>query len=160
VVADHLTERRLYLVDRDQGPFLYEQGEVDELSSSTGGAVLPFTLPRQLATTTFDAAPVPGRLVSRTYRWGPHARKVLAAETRLRTADGDSGTMAVTVQSPNHSEWTSARAFDDSREDTAARKRCGRRGLEAEIEVTSSTGRPAVRSMLIETAVVGRVKEE
>jgi hypothetical protein len=113
-----------------------------------------------LSATNFASAPIAARLISRTFRWGAFPREVRACEVRLTTTAGYSGTITYTVQTPDRGTWTTTRTFDDSVADTSARKRCGKRGLEAEIEINSATGRPAVRSWAAEVTAAGRVAEE
>lgn len=160
VADDSGLRRRLWLVDKTYGPCLYEFGDVDETGTSTGGLTLGFTLPAILSTANFPSVPVAGRIKSRTLRWGAFPRQVKASEVRLRTADGDAGTITTRVRTPDRGEWTSTRTFDDTNSDTSARKRCGKRGLEAEIEITTSSGRPIVRSLAVETVPHGAVAEE
>lgn len=159
VADDSGLRRRLWLVDKVEGPFLYEHGDVDEFGS-VGGLALIFELEAELSTGNFTSRPIPGRLKSRTLRWGPTPRHVKAAEARLAVLTGDAGSMTATVRTPDRGEWMDSRTFDDSVADTNARKRCGKRGLEAEIEVTTLGGRPTVRSMMVETVPNGRVAEE
>jgi hypothetical protein len=141
-------------------PCLYEEGEQDEIGEDLDGLKLVFDLPALLSATNFASAPIAGRLVSRTLRWGAFPREVRACEVRLTLLPGDSGTITYTVKTPDRGTWTTTRTFDDSVADTSARKRCGKRGLEAEIEINSATGRPAVRSWAAEVTAAGRVAEE
>ena len=160
-IADYGSQRRLWIIDRDSGPALYEEGDVDELGETTGGALLSFTLPQLLTEANYQATPIPGRLRSRTYRWGAFARHVRAGEARLTVAPGDAGTMTLTVRTPDRDEYEASRTFDGNGDnDTAARKRCGRRGLEAEIEINTTAGRPLVRTLSVEMTAAGRVAEE
>lgn len=160
-IADHGARRRLWLIDRVNGPALYEEGDVDETSDAVGGLRLAFTLPAQLSAANYASVPIPGLLKSRTLRWGPNARHVKAGESRLTVQPGDAGTFTVRVNTPDSDPWESERAFDGTgKADTAARKRCGKRGLEAELEILTTAGRPLVRTLQVETTVTGRVKEE
>lgn len=161
VVADYGARRRLWVVDKESGPALYEEGDVDEVNTVVGGLLLPFYLPAHLTSANYNSVRIAGYLKSRAYRFGPSPRKVRATEVRVTAEAADSGTITSTVQTPDRGEWTSTRTFDGTGEaDTAARKRCGRRGLEVEVEIESTAGRPTVRSILVETAPLGRVAEE
>lgn len=160
-IADFGSQRRLWIIDRVSGPALYEEGDVDELGSTTGGALLSFTLPQLLTAANYQATPIPGRLRSRTFRWGGFARHVRAGEARLTVAPGDAGTLALTVRTPDLATYEATRTFDgNGQADTAARKRCGRRGLEAELEINTTAGRPLVRTLTVEMTAAGRVAEE
>ena len=160
-VADYGTRRRLWLVDADLGPCLYEQGDTDEIGDEIGGLALDFDLPAELSVGNFESAPIAGRLTSRTLRWGAFARHVRAGETRLTAGPDDAGTVTLTVQTPDSDDWTSTRSFDGTdRADIAVRQRSGARGLEAELDVITTSGRPTVRALEIEMTASGRVKEE
>lgn len=161
VIADYGSQRRLWLVDRENGPALYEEGDSDEINTVVGGLDLPFYFPAYFNTSNYNSVPIPGYLKSRAYRFGPSPRQVRATEGRFAVNAGDAGTVTTTVRTPDRGEWTTTREFDGTGEaDTAARKRCGRRGLEVELEVNVTTGRPTVRSILVDIAPAGRVAEE
>ena len=84
-----------------------------------------------------------------------------AGETRLTAGPDDAGTVTLTVQTPDSDDWTSTRSFDGTgRADIAVRQRSGARGLEAELDVITTSGRPTVRALEIEMTASGRVKEE
>jgi hypothetical protein len=162
VVADADGQRRLWLVDADLGPCLYEEGEADEITDQLGGLSLPFDLPGELSVANFGSVPVAGYLKSRTYQWGGETREVKAGSARLQLGGDDAGTVTVTVRTPNRAtEWTATKDFDGlTLSDRNVRKRCGRRGIEAEVEVTTTAGRPAVRSLVVEINNTGRDKED
>lgn len=162
LVADHGAQRRLWLVDRVVGVALYEEGEVDEVNSlNPGSLTLPFTLPALFSTSNFASVPIAGRLRSRVYRWGAWPRQVKASEVRLTLGPEDAGNTTTTVSSPDRDDLEVDREFTYAgRGDVSARKRLGRRGLEAEVEVTASMGRPTVRQITVETVPAGRVAEE
>lgn len=160
VVADYQYQRRLWLIDRDNGPAVYEEGSYEETTDTVGGLTLPFTLPAYLSEANFQSVPLAGRLVSRSFRWGPFPRHVRAVEARLKTGTGDAGSMTAIVRTPDRGQWESSRTWDDTNADTSARKRCGKRGLEAEIEIATTAGRPVVRSLGVEFTASGRVAEE
>jgi hypothetical protein len=147
-------------VDRDNGPAVYEEGDFEETSDAVGGLALPFTLPAYLSAANFQSVPVAGRIKSRSFRWGAFPRHVRAVEARLKTRANDQGTLTALVRTPDRGNWETTRTWDDTNEDTAVRKRCGKRGLEAEITVTSVAGRPIVRSLGVEITEAGRVAEE
>ncbi len=74
---------------------------------------------------------------------------------------GDTGTVTLTVKTPGANVWTKAKEFDGTGyPDLPVRQRCGKRGLEAELEVVTTAGRPVVRSLHVETTAAGRVKDE
>jgi hypothetical protein len=76
-------------------------------------------------------------------------------------APGDAGTVTTRVNTPGTAPWEDSRDFDGTGEpDIPVRKRCGKRGLEAELEVLTTAGRPTVRELQVETVPSGRVKEE
>lgn len=159
-VVDYGARRRLWAVDQDLGPALYEEGSVDVIGQITGGVDVPFDLPVELSSSNFASAPIPSTVKSRRYRF-PYARQVRCAEATLQLAAGDSGTVTLNVRTPQSNVWTKDRSFSSSASgDRGGRIRCGKRALEAELEVTTATGRPLVRTLSVETAAVGRAQEE
>ena len=154
-------QRRLWLVDADLGPCLYEEGEADEITDQLGGLSLPFTLPAELSEANFGSVPIAGRLVSRTYQWGAVAREVKAGSARITANEADAGTLTLTVRTPGRPAWVGTKTFDGlTQTDVPVRQRCGRRGIEAELDFASTSGRPAVRHLLVEVANTGRDKED
>lgn len=161
IVADDGPRRRLWMIDKTYGPFSYEDGDVDETGAFLGGLRTGATLPAQLGGINRTSVAIAGRLTSRTLRWGPNPRQVRAGETRLSVAPGDAGTVTYRVRTPDRPVWESTRTFDgDGAADTNARKRCGFRGLEAEVDIITTAGRPAVRAVGFALAPDGRVAEE
>lgn len=161
-IAEIAAQRRLVVVDEIAGPMLYEEGEADEIGEVIGGITLPFKLPVKLSVANYATRPVRGYLRSRAYRWGAYPRKVRGAEVRA-TLDADSAlTLNLLVRTPNNRLWTGTRDFVASQFQTAdvpLRKISGERGLEAQLEIITTAGRPTVRSFLVETVNVGRVEQ-
>jgi hypothetical protein len=158
--AEFGATRRLWIIDRDAGPALYEQGDADEISSVLGGVDLPFDLPVELSAANFGTAPIAGRLKGRANTFGQFAREIRYARARLSLRTGDAGALTLTVETPDTDVWTKSRDFGFAgRADHYARKRCGKRGLNATVEITTTAGRPIVRSLEVETTPVGRVEE-
>jgi hypothetical protein len=161
LVADYGAQRRLWLVDRTLGPCLYEEGDEDEFGAATGGVELPFYLPALLTTANFQSAPVAGEVASREYTWGQTARQVKAGGALLKLASPDAGTMTLTVRTPREDVYTTTRDFDGVTDtNVLARKKSGKRGLGAQITVTSRAGRPVVRALEVEIVNVGRTAED
>lgn len=158
--AEYGAQRRLWVVDATAGPALYEEGSADEIGDINGGIALTFTLPAALSEANFATAPIPGRAVSRSFRWGAYPRKVRAGEARLRLGDDSAGTFTVRVRTPRQTTTSTSRTFlYDDITDMPVRKRIGQRGLEAEIEISTSGGRPTIRALEVETAAVGKVED-
>jgi len=154
-------QRRLWIVDAALGPCLFEEGDTDEIGDAPGALTLPFFLPTQFSASNFASTPVAGRLKSRTLQWGGTARHVKAGSARLNLGEEDTGTLTLTVRTPGRDEWIGSKTFDGLTEsDKPVRKRCGRRGMEAELEVVTSGGRPAVRQLMVEVVNSGRDKED
>ena len=154
-------QRRLWIVDADLGPCLYEEGNADEIGGSPGALTLPFFLPAHFSVANFASTPVVGRLKSRTLQWGGMARHVKAGSGRFDLGASDAGALTLTVRTPGRAEWISSKAFNGlTQSDKPVRRRCGRRGIEAELEVVTSGGRPAVRQLLVEIVNSGRDKED
>lgn len=159
-VADYGSKRRLWVIDRELGPALYEEGDADEVGTVQGGVTLPFTLPITLAAANFATKPIPGRLTGRENSFGQFAREIRAGRARLALSDGDAGSITLRVQTPDATAWEKSREFAfDGKSDRYARKRCGKRGLNARVEIVTTTGRPTVRSLEIESTPVGKVQE-
>ena len=171
--VEHSATRRLMVIDQDNGPFLYEEGEADEVGGIAGGIALPFTLPVQLSPINFVTQPVAGRLQTRAYRWGGaqfmsvnrndgNPNKVRGCEVRATLAAGDAVTLNFMARTPNNTMWTGTRNFTAEQfltGDVPLRKMCGMRALEAQVELVSTSGRPTFRGVLVETVGVGRVEE-
>lgn len=161
VVADAFGQRRLWLVDRELGPNLYEEGETDEITDEIGGLSLPFDLPAELSLANFGSVPIAGRLRQRALQWGSLARQVKAGHARASLANDDAGTLTLTVRTPGRDPYEGTTTFSGlTEDDKPVRKKCGRRGLEAELELTTTGGRPAVRSLIVEVAASGRDSED
>ncbi len=173
LVADFGTRRRLWLVDQTLGPTLYEELDADETGTVLGGVTLPFTLPVNLSAANYGTVNIPGRFVTRAFRWGNQAfasvdrsdgypRKVKGCEVRS-TLDADSMlTLTLMARTPNNTLWQGTRSFVASQFETAdapLRKMSGQRALEAQVEVNVTAGRPNFRSVMIETVNVGKVEE-
>lgn len=160
--VEHAAQRRLLVIDEEKGPFLYEEGEADEVGDITGGISLPFTLPITLSAANIVTQPIPGRLRTRSYRWGVQPRKVSKAEAR-GTLDSESALrLTLLARTPNYRLWNASRDFaaaDFQTADVPLRKLCGERALEAQVEITTSSGRPTIRSISVETMTVGKVEE-
>ena len=172
--VEHASQRRLVVVDQDQGPFLYEDGDADEVGTVLGGIRLPFTLDVVLSAANYASQPITGRLVTRSFRWGAgsdvwtgsltnqSARKVRHAEVRATLDSNSALTLTLNARTPNYRLWSASRAFTAAQFQTAdapLRKLCGERALEAQVEIDTNGGRPTIRSIAIETADVGRDEE-
>lgn len=161
VIADAQGQRRLWLVDADLGPCLYEEGEADEITDELGALSLPFDLPAELSEANFGSVPVAGRLDSRVYQFNGITRHVKAGSARLALGEDDAGELTLTVRTPDRPDWEASKAFDGlTQTDNNVRKRCGRRGLEAQLSITTTGGRPAVRQLVVEIMNSGRDKED
>lgn len=161
VVADAFGQRRLWIVDQDLGPNLYEEGNTDEITDELGGLSLPFDLPAELSAANFGSTPIAGRLTQRTLQWGAMARQVKAGHARMSLDNDDAGTLTLTVRTPGRTPYTGEQTFSGlTEDDKPVRQKCGRRGLEAELELITNGGRPAVRSLIVEVASAGRDKED
>lgn len=162
VIADNAGERRLWIVDEELGPCLYEEGITDEISDEVGGLALPFDLPAELSEANFGSTPIAGALDSRVYQWGEIPKQVKAVATRLKLSSADdAGTVTCLVRTPNRPEYSASKTFDGlDQRDKPVRVRSGRRGIEAQIQIRTTGGRPAVRSLQVEVANSGRDKED
>lgn len=176
--ADYGTKRRLWIVDKNYGPFLYEENENDDIGTVVGGVTLPFTLPVTLTTANYATSPVPGHWTSRAFRWGYQGtlgggysgnmssaaapRKVRQCEVRATLDPASLVKLTLLARTPNNTLWTGTRTFTAAQFATAdapLRKLCGTRALEAQIDVVTGGGRPSFRAVEVETAAVGRVEE-
>lgn len=162
-VADFGAQRRLWVIDRENGPALYEEGEVDEIGDVTGGINVPFDLPVDLAAANFASTPIPGRIVTRAYRWSgdgsgfAYVRRVRACEVRLDVSADDRGTVICRVRTPDQVEIEASKTFTGTaaEPDVAVFQRINRRGLEAEVEITATDGRHSVRSVEVQVMKSG-----
>ena len=159
------------MIDATSGPALYEEAEADEIGTLIGGLTLPFKLPVQLQSAQYATVAIPGRIMTRSMRWtnyynnptaSAYPRKVRGCEARLTMAPTDQVTLNMLVRTPNNTLWTGTRNFTGSQFDVAdasLRKICGMRGLECQLEIISTNGRPTVRSVLVDTVNLGKVEE-
>jgi hypothetical protein len=160
--VEHAASRRLMVVDDEAGPFLYEEGGVDEVGDVYGGISLPFGLPIELSQFNYVTQPVRTRFLTRAYRWGINPRRVTQCEVRA-TLDAESAvTLTLRTNNPNRRIWSASRqytgnTFDFS--DAPLRKLCGERALEAQVEIQTSGGSPTFRSVAVETLTVGKVEQ-
>lgn len=178
VSANFGTKRRLYIIDALYGPMLYEQNPADDVGTVLGGIALPFTLPAILTSTNYATATVPGHALTRCFRWGYSGtlsggytgnlnssavpRKVRSAEARATLDTASALTLTLQVRTPNNTLWSGVRSFTAAQFNTAdapLRKMCGTRGIEAQVDLRVTAGRPTFRSVFVETAAVGRVEE-
>ena len=167
-LADYGAQRRLWLVDADLGPALYEEGTADETGTILGGVTLPFTLPITLSDANFASVPVAGRILSRTYRWtgvlgSPHGtlayvRRVRSFEVRATAEAGDAVTVNCQVKTPGRIPTTVSASLtsDGSLPDEPISQRIGARGLEAELEILTTAGQPTIRSLEIQVSKTGQ----
>lgn len=163
--------RRLMMIDENYGPVLYEEGDADEVGNVTGGITLPFTLPVTLSEANYATSAVAGYFLTRAYRWtnlytNPFAavfpRKVTCAEIRATLDPASMVTLNLLARSPNNTVWTGTRDFTASQFETAdvpLRKLCGKRALEAQLEIITMGGRPTFRSVEVETVNNGKVPQ-
>lgn len=158
-IADWGSQRRLWVVDAINGPSLYEEGDVDDIGDIQGGITLPFTLPATLSASNFASVAVPGRLVSRAYRWeggAAYERPVRASEARLTVAAGDAGTVTTRLRTPNRLALESTATFTaGTQTDLAVPKRLFNRALEVEMEVATTIGRPVIRALEVQVRKIG-----
>lgn len=162
LAADYGTRRRLWVVDANSGPALYEEADADETGGVLGGVDLPFDLPIDLSESNFSSVAIPGKLRTRALRWGAYPRKIKNCEVRATLGTDDALSVSLLARSPNNVLWTGTRDFIATQFDTSdvpLRKTCGQRALEAQVEINVSAGRPTVRSVLVETVNVGKVEE-
>ena len=158
-IADFGAQRRLWVIDAVNGPALYEEGDVDEIGDVLGGVSLPFDLPVDLSETNFASVTIPGRLLTRAYRWTDangafaYVRRVRASETRLVLDDGDAGSITTRVRTPDRTANETIATFTGSstQPDDAVKQRIFTRGLEAEVEVQTTNGRPTLRAIEVQT---------
>ena len=109
-----------------------------------------------------DTRNIPGRLRTRALRWGAYPLKIRKCEVRA-TLDADSVLeLNLMARLPNNRLWQGRRTFTASQfqnSDAPLRKQCGERALEAQVEITTTSGRPTFRSILVEYTKVGKVEE-
>jgi hypothetical protein len=161
LVAEYGAQKRLWIIDRDAGPCLYEQGDVDETGDAVGGVHLPFNLPVNLSAANYESVPIPGLLVNRTISMGSFVRTIKAGAARLWVQPDDAGTLTTRVMAPGSDVYEVVKSFDGTGySDLPVRNRCGRRGLDVQQEIRTLQGRPVVRSFTVETTASGRVKED
>ena len=170
-IADYGAQRRLWIVDATAGPALYEQGESDQIGDVAGGVDVPFDVPVNFSEANYASTPIAASFTTRAYRWlqaysnpgsAAYPQKVNRCEVRADMDGDDAVTLKLTVRTPNNTVWTGERSFLASQfrtNDAPLRKKCGLRALEAQVQIQVTSGRPTFRSVVIETANVGRVED-
>ena len=172
-IADYGAQRRLWVVDAIFGPALYEEGAVDEVGTVLGGITLPFTLPVTLTAGNYANQPVPGRLVSRAFRWegmlgSPHGtiayvRNIRASEARLALNAGDAGTLTTRMRIPQGGGQPMSGTVETVvpfaatvPADLAVTKRQFQRALEVELEINTTAGQPTIRALEVQVRKTGQ----
>jgi hypothetical protein len=142
-------QRRMYIVDSDQGVFLAEQLNCDEYGSSTGEPILPFYLPATLSALAFTQNNIVGVLKTRRYTFNTLGDKRFStAETELVC---DAGSQISTVaEAFNPDATTTIDVFgsqftEDSKRSVPIRKM----GTGVQLTFTTSNLRPSIRSSFV-----------
>ena len=170
-IADYGSQRRLWVVDAFNGPCLYEEGSVDEIGTILGGVRVPFTLPITLTVANYANQPVPGRLLSRAFRWDgtlgsahgtlAYIRNVRASEARLTLNPGDAGTITTRMRTPKGMAPMTGQVevtvpfTGTTQPDLAVPKRLFQRALEVELEVNTTAGQPTIRALEVQVRKSG-----
>lgn len=74
-IAKYNNQRRLFIIDTDQGIFLTEELDHDEYGNSTGTPIIPAYLPFTLGETEFESNLIDSSLTTRRYTFGTFADK-------------------------------------------------------------------------------------
>jgi hypothetical protein len=75
VVAKYNNQRRLFLIDTDQGIFLTEELDHDEYGNATGTPIIPAYLPFTLGATEYESNLIDSSLTTRRYTMGSFSDK-------------------------------------------------------------------------------------
>jgi hypothetical protein len=142
-------QRRMYIVDSDQGVFLAEQLNCDEYGSSTGEPILPFYLPATLSALAFTQNNIVGILKTRRFTFNTLGDKRFStAETEMVC---DAGSQISTVaEAFNPDATTTIDVFgsqftEDSKRSVPIRKM----GTGVQLTFTTSNLRPSIRSAFV-----------
>lgn len=142
-------QRRMYIVDSDQGVFLAEQLDYDEYGNSTGEPILPFYIPATLNALAFTQNPINSILKTRRYSFKTLGDKrfstaetelVCAAGTQIVTQSEVFNPDAVTTIDTFGSQYT-----EDSKRSVPVRKI----GTGIQLTFTSQNLRPSIRSSFV-----------
>lgn len=142
-------QRRMFIVDSDQGVFLAEQLNCDEYGSSTGEPILPFYIPATLSALAFTQNNIVGVLKTRRYTFNTLGDKRFStAETEMVC---DAGSQISTVaEAFNPDATTTIDVFgsqftEDSKRSVPIRKM----GTGVQLTFTTSNLRPSIRSAFV-----------
>jgi hypothetical protein len=142
-------QRRMFVIDTDEGVFLAEQLNWDEYGGSTGTPILPFYLPATLSPLSFTPNQITGLLKTRRYTFNTLGDKRFStAETELVCDAGSQITTVSEVVNPDAittidvfgSQYT-----EDSKRSVPVRKI----GTGVQLTFTTANLRPSIRSSFI-----------
>lgn len=156
LVADAGSQRRVWLVDRDLGPALYEEGLGDEPGTTSGGFSFPVAFPLDFSAVNFTVTPVaPSGITTRRFSFGNVAqmKPIKCGRVRLGMKAGDQAAVTLDVVQPDETVSTITQEVMDRTGDAPVRIPCGWRGIAAQVAVEFEAGQPAVNSVQVETLV-------
>lgn len=155
VIAKKDNQRRMYIIDTDQGVFLSEQLNWDEYQNwaagdpNAGKPILPFYLPTTLEALSFPANPIIALLKSRRYSFNSIGDKRFSTAEVEMVADAGSQ-IQTTAEVYNPDVVSVIDTFGaSSSEDSARRNGIRKIGTGIQLQFSSYNLRPSIRSAYI-----------
>jgi hypothetical protein len=155
IVAKKDNQRRMYIVDTDQGIFLAEQLNYDQYQDwavgdpNAGEPVLPFYLPATLETLSFPANPINAILKTRRYSFNSIGDKRFSTAEVEMVADAGSQVQTIAeVYNPDIVAVIDTFGAEFT-EDSARRNGIRKIGTGIQLQFSSSNLRPSIRSAYI-----------
>ena len=156
VVSIYGEAKRLYAINRENGIFLSEELNFDELDNVTGTPTLPFQIPAFILANTFVQYQIAGQLLTRRYFYSNFSSKRFAsAEVDILSNSNDA--MTVTAIAVNPDSSSEVFAFSASaNEDFTKRFPIAKRGFGLDLQFDTVFGRPTIRGLRVSATVPGR----
>ena len=149
VIAKKDNQRRMYMVDTDQGVFLAEQLNYDEYGASIGEPILPFYLPATLSPLAFIQNPINAVLKTRRYSFNSIGDKRFSTAEVEMVADAGSQ-IQTTAEVFNPDVTAVIDTFGaPATEDSARRVGIRKIGTGIQLTFNSYNLRPSIRSAYI-----------
>ena len=146
--------RRMFATSREGGIFLLEEAVNDEFEVLTNNPVIPFVLPAVINTSYLQHS-VAGQVLTRRYHFGSFAEKRFSsARMDFSLNAGDSVQVTAIASNPDSSQVVLSFGSGTD-EDYTKRVRIAQRGAGVDLLVESVTGRPTIRGLSVDAAIVG-----
>lgn len=155
LVALYGQKKRLYATNQENGIFLLEELNFDELQSTTGTPTIPFQLPSQI-TNAFIQYQIAGQLITRRYFYNTFSSKrFTSGEVDILSNSNDAMTITAVAVNPDNSSEVFAFSASTN-EDFTKRFPIAKRGFGLDLKFDTVFGRPTIRGLRVSATVPGR----